>query len=47
MSDPGLTYWTREEVAEVRKTIDPIFQLKNIILENKVATEADLKDIEI
>ena len=46
MSDPGLTYRTREEVSEVRKTIDPILQVKNIILENKVATEKDLKDIE-
>lgn len=46
MSDPGLTYRTREEVAEVRKTIDPILQLRNVILENKVATENDLKDIE-
>lgn len=46
MSDPGLTYRTREEVAEIRKTTDPILQLKNIILDNKVATENDLKDIE-
>jgi len=46
MSDPGISYRTREEVAEVRKTTDPILQLRNIILENKVATENDLKDIE-
>lgn len=46
MSDPGLTYRTREEVAEIRKTTDPILQLRNIILDNRVATENDLKDIE-
>lgn len=46
MSDPGLTYRTREEVAEIRKTTDPILQMKNIILDNRVATENDLKDIE-
>jgi len=47
MSDPGITYRTWEEVNDVWKTIDPIFQLKNIILDNKVATENDLKDIEL
>ena len=46
MSDPGLTYRTRDEVNEVRKTKDPILQVKNIILENGVATEKDLKDID-
>lgn len=46
MSDPGLTYRSREEVAEVRKTIDPLLQLKNYIVGHKVATEKDLKDIE-
>ncbi len=46
MSDPGLTYRSREEVAEVRKTIDPILQIKNMIIEFKVASEDKLKEIE-
>jgi pyruvate dehydrogenase E1 component alpha subunit len=46
MSDPGITYRSREEVNEYRKTQDPILVVKNIILENNVATEKDLKDIE-
>ena len=46
MSDPGLTYRTRDEVNDVRKTTDPILQVKNLILENNVATEKDLKQIE-
>jgi pyruvate dehydrogenase E1 component alpha subunit len=44
MSDPG-KYRTKEEVEEYRK-IDPIEQLKTYILKNKVATEADLKELE-
>ncbi len=46
MSDPGLTYRTRDEVNDVRKTIDPILQVKNMIIENDIATEKDLKAIE-
>lgn len=43
MSDPGISYRSREEVQEVRKTRDPISFLKTIILEHKAATEEDLK----
>ncbi len=46
MSDPGTTYRTREEVQEVRKTIDPILLLKNHILSHEVVSEKELKEIE-
>lgn len=46
MSDPGITYRTREEVNEYRKVQDPIVQVKNIILKHNIATEAELKEIE-
>ena len=38
-------YRTKDEVEEYKK-IDPITQVKDIILENKYATEADLKVID-
>jgi len=43
MSDPGISYRSREEVAEVRKNRDPIQFLKGVILEHKAATEEELK----
>ena len=43
MSDPGISYRSREEVQEVRKTRDPINYVKNLILDNKIATEEQLK----
>ena len=46
MSDPGITYRNRDEVSNVRKTKDPILLLKNRILENEVATEKELKNID-
>lgn len=46
MSDPGISYRSREEVQEVRKNRDPINFLKNTILELKAATEEDLKKID-
>ena len=46
MSDPGLSYRSREEIAQVRKERDPIEKLKHIILENKAATEDELKAID-
>jgi pyruvate dehydrogenase E1 component alpha subunit len=46
MSDPGISYRSREEVAEVRKNRDPISFLKNFILEHKAATEDELKKID-
>nr|AAV32068.1 pyruvate dehydrogenase E1 alpha subunit [Nyctotherus ovalis] len=46
MSDPGLSYRSREEIAQVRKERDPIAKVKKIILDNKLATEDELKEIE-
>ena len=46
MSDPGITYRTREEVNEVRKTRDPIEVVRNMLLDNKWSTEEELKEIE-
>lgn len=46
MSDPGLSYRPREEIAQVRKDRDPIDKLKHLIIENKAATEEELKNIE-
>ena len=46
MSDPGISYRTREEITEVRKTRDPIEIVKKHIIDNKFATEKELKDIE-
>jgi TPP-dependent pyruvate/acetoin dehydrogenase alpha subunit len=45
MSDPGITYRTKEEIADIRKNKDPIVFVKSVILENKVATEDELKVI--
>lgn len=46
MSDPGVTYRTREEVQETRKTRDPIQRLKNKLLEKGIATEDEIKAID-
>ena len=39
MSDPGVTYRTREEINEVRKNRDPIEIVRKMLLENKWAEE--------
>ena len=46
MSDPGITYRTREEINEVRKNRDPIEVVRKMLLDNKFAEEQELKDIE-
>jgi pyruvate dehydrogenase E1 component alpha subunit len=46
MSDPGLTYRSRDEVADVRKSQDPVEQVRHMILDNKFGDEKELKDIE-
>lgn len=39
MSDPGITYRTREQINEVRKNRDPIEIIRRLLLENKWAEE--------
>lgn len=46
MSDPGVTYRTREEINDVRKNRDPIEIVRKYILDNKWATADELKDQE-
>ncbi len=46
MSDPGITYRTREEINEVRQHRDPIEIVRKLLLENSWAAESELKDIE-
>jgi pyruvate dehydrogenase E1 component alpha subunit len=46
MSDPGVTYRTRDEIKHVRDYRDPILLVKHMLIENSWATEKELKDIE-
>jgi len=46
MSDPGLTYRTRDQVQEIRQKEDPISLAKRILMENKQATEEEIKNLE-
>jgi pyruvate dehydrogenase E1 component alpha subunit len=46
MSDPGITYRTRDEINEVRKFRDPIEVVRKMLIENKFAAEDELKEIE-
>lgn len=46
MSDPGIAYRTREEVAEMRKARDPINNFKKFILEQKLVPEEELAKID-
>merc|ERR1711957_1016827 len=46
MSDPGITYRSRDDVNEVRKTRDPIELQKQRILDNGIATKEEVKAIE-
>lgn len=46
MSDPGITYRSRDEINEYRKTHDPITVVRNMILDHSLATEDELKEIE-
>lgn len=46
MSDPGLSYRTRDEVNEVRAQRDPITRLRVLITDSGLASEEELKKIE-
>mmetsp|Transcript_27418 Transcript_27418/g.42814 ORF Transcript_27418/g.42814 Transcript_27418/m.42814 type:complete len:399 (-) Transcript_27418:185-1381(-) len=46
MSDPGLTYRSREEVSGVRKERDPLDKLKRITMELGFMSEAEIKEME-
>jgi pyruvate dehydrogenase E1 component alpha subunit len=46
MSDPGISYRTKDEVTNVRTTKDCINYVKKVILDNQVASEEDLKKID-
>lgn len=46
MSDPGVTYRSKDEIADVRKNRDPIEIARGIILDNNWAQENELKDYE-
>lgn len=46
LSDPGLSYRTREEVSNVRATRDPIDNCRNRIFEAGFATPADIKQLD-
>lgn len=43
MSDPGTSYRTRDEVANVRQTRDPITSFKEKILSTDLVTSDELK----
>ncbi|KAG0044834.1 alpha subunit of pyruvate dehydrogenase [Linnemannia elongata] len=46
MSDPGVSYRSREEIQKVRSENDPITHLKERLLEAQVVSEAELKDMD-
>lgn len=46
MSDPGTTYRTREEIQRMRSTNDPIAGLKQKLLDWKIVTEDNLKELD-
>ena len=46
MSDPGITYRNRDEVAGVRKTRDPVERAKRYLTDLELATAAEIKAIE-
>jgi pyruvate dehydrogenase E1 component alpha subunit len=47
MSDPGTTYRTREEIQNMRSSSDPITGFKERLISKNVATESELKEIEM
>ncbi|KAM9839234.1 pyruvate dehydrogenase E1 subunit alpha 1b isoform 2-T2 [Aulostomus maculatus] len=47
MSDPGVSYRTREEIQEVRSKSDPISLLKERLLSNNMVSAEELKEIDV
>ncbi|CAH2324099.1 pyruvate dehydrogenase E1 component subunit alpha, somatic form, mitochondrial isoform X2 [Pelobates cultripes] len=47
MSDPGVSYRTREEIQEARSKSDPITVLKDRMLNNKLHNVEELKEIDV
>ncbi|TWW74773.1 Pyruvate dehydrogenase E1 component subunit alpha, somatic form, mitochondrial [Takifugu flavidus] len=47
MSDPGVSYRTRDEIQEVRGKSDPISMLKDRMLSNNMASVEELKEIDV
>ncbi|XP_061121192.1 pyruvate dehydrogenase E1 subunit alpha 1b isoform X2 [Syngnathus typhle] len=47
MSDPGVSYRSREEVQEVRSKNDPITLLKEQMLSNNMASVEELKELDV
>lgn len=46
MSDPGITYRTKEEIANIRQTRDPLEIVRNMLIEQEWATAEELKAFE-
>jgi len=46
MSDPGVSYRTKEEIASVRGESDPLDRVKTLLLDLKLATEDEFKEID-
>jgi len=46
MSDAGTAYRSKDEINEYRNKKDCLLFLENMILDNKVLKEAEIKDIE-
>jgi len=46
MSDPGITYRNRDEVAGVRAARDPVARIKKYLLDLEFATEPEIKTID-
>ncbi|XP_040823083.1 pyruvate dehydrogenase E1 component subunit alpha, testis-specific form, mitochondrial [Ochotona curzoniae] len=46
MSDPGISYRTREEIQKVRKKSDPIMLLQERMVNSKLASIEELKEID-
>lgn len=46
MSDPGVSYRDKAEIDRVRNSRDPIEVVKNMLLENKLASEGEIEDLQ-